>query len=287
MLRKSMALICGATLAMASASAAQDWYGALHVGKGWKEPAHTTFAVTMTLPEAAPWDEFDGTYKADLEYDPGVGVGAAVGRAFGNWRLEGELGYRASKIGGFEVTDIRIDAVRPPPPPPEEVTRAFVERHLATLNNSGNVGYIEITGRARLLTGLLSFFYDLPVDWAVRPYVGVGVGVTQASKKKTMTIQVTTELCATQPASDLCVIQASDHSKEWDANWHVMAGVEWAFRDRWQAGLGWGYMNLDGLSFELSDSVDSQGNPRFMDEDPLKVEKNGMHNLELTLLRRF
>ena len=288
MLRKLMALICGATLAMASASAAaRDWYGALHVGKGWKDPAHMAFAVTMTLPEEAPWDEFDGTYKADLEYDSGLGIGAAVGRAFGNWRLEGELSYRVSKIDGFEVMDLIIDAVRPPPPPPEAVTRAFVERQLATLNNAGNVGHIEVTGRARLLTGALNVFYDLPVDWAVRPYVGLGVGVVHASKKKTVTIEVPVARCAPQPVPDICAIQASDHSREWDANWHIMAGVEWAFDDHWEAGLGWGYIDLRGLSFELSDGVDAEGNPHFLGGDPLKVEKNGMHNLELTLLRRF
>ena len=51
--------------------------------------------------------------------------------------------------------------------------------------------------------------------------------------------------------------------------------------------MGWRYTDLKGLSFELSDGVDDEGNPHFLGGDPLMVKKNGMHNVELTLIRRF
>lgn len=55
MLPNMMALIGGATLATASAlAAAQGWYGALHLGKGWKNPAHMDFTVTTASPETLP-----------------------------------------------------------------------------------------------------------------------------------------------------------------------------------------------------------------------------------------
>ena len=284
MSRKRLFLVLGAFLLMAAQASAQDWYGALHGGKGWKNPAHMDFTVTTALPETLPWDELDGTYEADLDYDSGWGVGAALGRAFGNWRLEGELGYRVSKIGGFEVQGVMIE-VRPSNIPlTPEVREPFVERALAALNNEDNV---RITGRAKLLTGALNLYYDLPVEWAVRPYIGAGVGMVRANKKKNVTLMGDVVRCTAEPPPDPCAIQASDRSTEWDANWHAMAGIKQAFNDRWEAALGWRYTDLKGLSFELSDGVDDEGNPHFLGGDPLMVKKNGMHNVELTLIRRF
>ena len=72
-----------------------------------------------------------------------------------------------------------------------------------------------------------------------------------------------------------------------DANWQAMAGVKRAFNDRWEAALGWCYTDLKGLSFELSGGVDDEGSPQFLGESPLTVRKSGMHNVELTLIRRF
>ena len=286
MLRNLTALICGATLAMASAfAAAQGWYGALHVGKGWKNPAHMDFTVTTALPETLPWDELDGTYKADLDYDSGWGLGAALGYTFGNWRLEGELGYRASKIGDFEVQDVLVEARPSSIPLIPEIREPFVARALAALNNEGNV---RITGRAKLLAGALNLYYDLPVEWAVRPYVGAGVGMVRANKKKSLTLMGSDLVqCDAMLPPDACIIRTSDRSTEWDANWQAMAGVKRAFNDRWEAALGWRYTDLKGLSFELSDGVDDEGNPQFLGGSPLTVSKSGMHSVELTLMRRF
>ena len=164
-----------------------------------------------------------------MDYDSGWGVGVALGRAFGNWRLEGEPGYRTSKIGGFEVQDVMVE-VRPANIPlTPEVRDPFVARALASLNNEDNV---RITGRAKLLTGALNLYYDLPVEWAVRPYIGAGVGMVRANKKKDVTLMGDVVRCTAGPPPDPCAIQASDRSTEWDANWHAMAGVKQAFNDR-------------------------------------------------------
>ena len=285
MLRKLTASICGATLALASTfAAAQDWYGALHVGKGWKSPADMDFTVTTALPETLPWDELDGIYQAELDYDSGWGIGGALGRTYGDWRLEGELGYRASDIGGFEVQDVMVE-VRPSIIPlTPEVRGPFVERALAALNDEDNV---RITGRARLLTATLNLYYDLPVEWTIRPYVGAGVGLVRADKSKNVTLMGAVVRCTAEPPPVPCAIQASDRSTEWAANWHAMAGVKRAFNDRWEAALGWRYTDLRGLSFELSDGVDDAGNPGFLGGEPLMIEKDGMHNVELTLIRQF
>ena len=284
MLRKATHWIAGAALAMVPAFAvAQDWYGALHVGKGWKRPAHVTHTVGLTLPDTLPWDELDGEYDADLDYDSGWSVGAAWGRAFGNWRLEGELGYRASKISNFDVQDVRVVLKPESIPASPGLRESFEEATLAALNDAGSV---TITGRAELLTGALNLYYDLPVEWAVRPYVGAGVGMLRANKKKNVTLAGAFALCPDLPLTAPCVFQASARSTEWAANWHAMAGVKYAINERWQAALGWRYTDLGGVSFVLSDGADAEG-PTFLGGDPLMVAKKGMHGAELSLIRRF
>ena len=284
MLRKPASWIACAALALTPAFAvAQDWYGALHVGKGWKRSAHVMHTVKLTLPDTLPWEEMDGEYDAALDYDSGWSIGAAVGRTFGDWRLEGELGYRASKIDHFEGQDVRVVLLPASIPTPPGVREAFEEATLAALNDAGSV---IITGRAELLTGALNLYYDLPVEWAVRPYVGVGVGILRANKKKNVTLGGDLTLCPGAPATAPCVFQTSTRSAEWETNWHAMAGAKYAINERWEAALGWRYTDLGGVSFVLSDGADAEG-PTFLGGDPLVVRKKGMHGAELTLIRRF
>ena len=282
MLRKSTHWIACAALAMAPAfAAAQDWYGALHVGKGWKRAAHTGHTVIAALPEGLPWNELDGAYDAALDYDSGWGVGAAVGRAFGDWRLEGELGYRVSRIDNFHVQDLAIELLPASIPVPPALMESFVEGTLAVLNDDDNV---RITGRAKLFTGALNLYYDLPVEWVVRPYVGAGVGMVRAIKKKNVRLMGDFAQCPA-PSTAPCVLQTTARSAEWEANWHGMAGVKYAINE-WEAALGWRYTDLNGVTFVLSDGADDQG-PTFLGGNPLMVKKRGMHSAELTLIRRF
>ena len=293
MLRNSMALICGATLALASTAAAaqgwRDWYGALHVGKGWKDSVRlddfTMASIVRDTPaQPSPWDVIDTTHQADMDYDSGWSIGAAVGRAFGDWRLEGELGYRASEIDSLKVRDVMVAARPSTVPLPPELREMFAAATLAFFNNGDN---IRITGRARLFTGALNVYYDLPVEWAVRPYVGTGIGVVRAIKQKRVTFMGDAGQCLTGPLPVPCVMRASDRSTEWNANWHVMAGVKRVLKDRWEAALGWRYTHLKGLNFEWSDGVYLDGEPRFLGGDPLKAKKNSMSNVAFTLMRRF
>ena len=98
--RHAASWMTGLAETCAATAFAQDWYGVLHAGKGWKSPADMEFSITANVPAVG---NFEGGYEAELDYDSGLGVGVALGRAFGNGQLEGELGYRTSKIGGFEA----------------------------------------------------------------------------------------------------------------------------------------------------------------------------------------
>ena len=285
LLRHATTLMAGLAVACTATAFAQDWYGALHGAKGWKDPANVEHTVAGSLEGfGLPWEGFDGAYQADLDYDSGWGVGAAVGRAYGDWRIEGELGYRASKIDGFQAHDLTLEFRPASIPVPSDLRELFVTNLLDALNDEDIASF---TGQARLLTGALNIYYDLPVEWAVRPYFGAGVGMVRANKKKNVRLAGADVQCGPETPPGTCVLQTSVSSTEWDANWHAMAGAKWAFNDQWEAALGWRYTDLKGVSFVFTDGVDDAGNPSFLDGEPLRVSKNGMHNAELTLIRRF
>ena len=246
------------------AASAQDWYSALHVGKGWKQPAHMDFnAPSFRHPSVGL--VVDPTYEADLDYDSGWGIGGALGRSFGNWRLEGELGYRKSDIGGHKNTRCMSEG--------QDCNR-----------NENAPDPIDILGQAKLLTGSLNLYYDLPVDWVVNPYVGVGAGMTRAVKRIEATAMEMFARMLCPDSGDPC--ERSGKNVDWDASWQTMAGVKRSFNDRWEAALGWRYTDLKGVGFELADS-DDEGESSFLGGDPLMVKKNGLHSVELTLIRRF
>ena len=278
MFRNLMTLSCSAALLLASASAfAQDWYGALHVGKGWKSPADMTMPFDLAAPstENFPDNRFVGSYEGDLKYKSGWGVGAALGRAYGNWRVEGELGYRASKISGFEAS-------------PDEVAEQ-VGRLPSVLE--GSLGRVDVTGRVKLLTGTLNLYYDMPVSWAVRPYVGVGLGVVRARKQKDVDLSSPAKYARGRDGlicdPTVCIERTSDRDTAWDFNWQVMGGFKYAFNERWNAALGWRYTDLKGVDYEFVRRTRPDGVERFLGGGPLMVQKNSMHSVELTLIRWF
>lgn len=279
----TFAFALGAALAP-SASMAGDggWYGALHLGKGWKEDADMQFMVSSetTLPEpsGAPWFSLDQTFDADLAYTSGWGFGLAAGRAFGNWRAEGELTWRKSRVGGFELTghDARIEQLGELPPPFSAPT--FDLDDLAGLVNEDTVG---LSGKASLVTTVLNLYYDFPAAWPVKPYAGAGIGAVHANKTKKVALKV--------PVFQGCSPQApcigeDRHRRSWDFTWQLMAGVRYPFADAWDATLGWRYASLSNVKFGL---LEGAGDFGAFDEDPLQIELGGMHSIELGVLRRF
>lgn len=283
MIRKLMVLIGSAALSLASAFAsAQDWYGALHVGKGWKSPADMTGNINTTIRLAIGESSITGDYNGELDYDSGYGLGGALGRSFGNWRLEVEFGYRRAKIGGFNV---HPDDIRVTPRPPQ------IEGLLS--GDDPDIGAIDVTGRAKLFASAMNLYYDIPVSWSFRPYVGAGVGAVRADKRKVVDVSTPLSLtpphlaerCRAQaPPQNPCPRQSSGSDTEWAFNWQVMGGLKYAFNERWDAALGWRYTDLDGVGFQFTSD---EAGERFLSGDPLMVSKNGLHSVELTLIRWF
>lgn len=84
---------------------------------------------------------FGGTGEA--EYHPGINVGGAVGTRMldGKLRLEGALSYRTAELDEVESTSV---------------------------SGSPDLGVVALLGNA---------YFDIPVPWRVKPYVGGGLGV--------------------------------------------------------------------------------------------------------------
>ncbi len=88
-------------------------------------------------------DESDGT---KISFDPGWHVTGAVGYDLGQFRVEGEIGYRM-----FD-----IDTVTGPGVPP------------------------GVTGDVTALTFMANGYYDVDLDSSITPYVGFGLGISDA-----------------------------------------------------------------------------------------------------------
>jgi opacity protein-like surface antigen len=86
-------------------------------------------------------DRFFGPTTVIAEYDPGFGLGGVLGYDFGHFRADAEIAYRYNSLDGIQG--------------PAET----FEGHSSALSYMANA------------------YFDIPVDWPVKPYIGGGVGV--------------------------------------------------------------------------------------------------------------
>ena len=275
-------------LTFASAQTADDWYASLHFGKGWKGDAAMDFmassAVRRAHPvtgEPVPWFTVRNHFQADLDYSSGWGIGASVGRGFGDWRVEGELLWRKSRIGGFDLSgyDFEIDPADAMLPPGLAWSDFF---SLEMAREQINEETVDLSGRVSLFSTTLNLIYDLPVEWALRPYAGVGLGALHANKKKRVAILSATASGECSP--DMPCVGSDSHSRSWDFTWQAMAGVRYPLNDLWDLTLGWRYASLSNLKFSMLEDAEELG---AFSDDPLQVQLDGMHSVELGVIRRF
>ena len=276
--------LCSALTASAAMAGGDGWYASLHLGKGWKDDADMQFKVlsefVFDTPNGAVRIPVNQTFDADLAYTSGWGFGLAAGRSFGNWRAEGELNWRKSRVGGFELTGYDAKGVDESGaefelpsgslPPLESIAEVVNERE------------VGLGGKASLVTTTLNLYYDFPVSWAVKPYAGAGLGAVHANKTKRVALMTNNfgENCSPRtPCSG-----EGRHKRSWDFTWQLMAGVRYPFADSWDATLGWRYASLSNVKFSLLERADGLGS---FTDNPLQVELGGMHSIELGVLRRF
>jgi len=95
---------------------------------------------------ASDMDMDMNNYIFDIEFDPGINLGAAVGYSFGKIRAEGEIGWQKNRV--------------------DKVTYGSYEE---TYN-----GHIDLSNLSFLANG----YYDFPNSSPFTPYVSAGIGFT-------------------------------------------------------------------------------------------------------------
>jgi len=86
------------------------------------------------------------------DYDTGAGIGVMVGaRISENWRIQFDVKHQSNGVD--KLTDLY-----------------------------GRIS--EGVGRIKATYGILSAYYDLPVSWSIRPFVGLGIGRAQIKAER-------------------------------------------------------------------------------------------------------
>ena len=103
---------------------------------------------------------------ATSSLDRGLAVNGAVGyRLAGGLRVEGELGYRKNDLDALDVREPGgLAALLPPGAPPAALK-----------------GKRPIEGDLQALSFMANLWYDIDLEYDMKPYVGAGVGMTRLS----------------------------------------------------------------------------------------------------------
>ncbi|PKN18963.1 MAG: hypothetical protein CVU71_09245 [Deltaproteobacteria bacterium HGW-Deltaproteobacteria-6] len=150
-----------------------------------------------------------GLSPAETRTKWGVGIGGSLGYRYSDFRVEGEVMY-----GRNDVKDIRF---------------------------AGGGG--DLSGYYDLWGATMNLFYDIPVGFRFRPYVGAGLGVVFFE------------------AHDITLAgfpPTTGRNKLF--TYKLMAGVSCSLSDAWRLLLGYRFMGMNGPDFETG-GVPLQGDP--------------------------
>lgn len=107
-------------------------------------------------------DNSGGGISIESSYDTGLGVSGHVGAAFGNFRIEGELGWQKNDVDKLTITnDGGIG----------------VALGVGSLNGLSVDADGDVSGIALMVNG----YYDFDTGGPWKPYVGVGIGYARVS----------------------------------------------------------------------------------------------------------
>lgn len=144
-------------------------------------------------------------------------VAGALGYAWaGGWRAEAELSHRKND---FDQVTINADG------------GLGAQLGFGSLNGAT----LDIGGDVTSLAGMANVYYDVPTGWAIRPYVGAGLGVARIDAKL-----------------DLGPLRLVDESDTVLA-WQLKAGLSYPATDRISLSLGYRYFETQDA--ELSETV--------------------------------
>ncbi|MCH2172505.1 outer membrane beta-barrel protein [Myxococcota bacterium] len=133
-------------------------------------------------------------------FKPFFALGAAGGYRWGHFRAEVNMSYRSA------------DIENPSSDPTED----------------------SLYGTLRVLTPMVNAYYDIPTNWAVRPYLGIGVGIAWIYADTTNLV-----------SADLRI---DDSQTQWAAN--ALAGFGWQISEDTVIDLGYRYLRSGDPTFD-------------------------------------
>lgn len=197
MMKNAIGILASALVAAATAGAAQ----AADQGLYLRAEVGGSFPADL---DGGNWlDPSDTGLGGDL--DSGFVLGGGVGYRFTpSVRAEAVIGWR----GGFDFK--------------HDVSDRF-----------GNSGTTD--SGAKVLTGMVNVYYDLPVDFPVKPYVGLGVGVAR------------TKLDGVTYTLNGGYLDREDSNSETNFAWAVMGGVSYEVTSSVALDLGYRYLDAGDI----------------------------------------
>ena len=186
-------------LCLAVPAAAQ----AAEPGNGWYVSGNVSAAIAAGAWEVKTKNDYGETKKNDYTYDTGYGLDAAVGYAFGNIRLEGEVSW--SQLGAddvkFKGSNLQVDG--------------------------------DWRGDVSALGLMANGWYDIATGTRWVPYVGGGLGAAQLDIGLGLKGTVTHD---DNPDPNTNVVEMGDGSidrgDDWVFAYQVGAGIGYRIDDR-------------------------------------------------------
>jgi opacity protein-like surface antigen len=210
---------CAASLMLAltpAASAADVDYAPEPAGPSWYVSVFGGWSLPDDIDldfETAPVSGTAVDFSADVDLDNGFLAGVAVGAHFADW-LRGEV----------EVSGHWHDAGG--------------EAQLAI--GAGSTTY-DVDGDAHALFVLANLWLELPIDEAIRPYVGGGIGIGRLDL----------ELEGTTPSATVGIVDDSS----WGFAFQLGAGVAFDITDNLAVDVGYRFKRIHDAEFELDADV--------------------------------
>jgi len=195
------AVVAFGLVGLSGAAWADGFYASLSGGAAWLEDA----------------DNEGSGLSAEDTTDRGRVFGGALGYEWrGGWRAEAEVAHRKND---FDQVTIRTDG------------GLGAQLGFGSLNGAT----LDIGGDVTSLAGMANVYYDVPLGWAVRPYVGAGLGVARIDAELTL--------------GPLLLVDETDTVLAWQ----IMAGLSYPATERISLSVGYRYFATQDA--ELSETV--------------------------------
>jgi opacity protein-like surface antigen len=122
--------------------------------KAFELPCFDLCGLYVSTTGAANFVHVEKAHRATISVDDGYLFTGAVGYRFCNdFRVEGEFGYRSN-----DLRHVKFDL-------------------------AGQHFTVKLKGHVHTYSGLANLYYDIPVCFYVRPYVGAGIGYACATHR--------------------------------------------------------------------------------------------------------